>query len=300
MVGVSGGIDSCVLLHTLVEAGWKPIVLHFDHGWRRTSSRDAEFIKKLSKKYGLECYIDKDNSIPIKKEGVARDLRWNFFKKAAKRYRCLTLVLAHHANDQVETFLWQMMRGTGSAWKGMEPVSRREELTVYRPLLSVWRSEIEAYAKAAKLTWREDITNADIAYSRNRIRHRLIPFLEKEFSPGVSRRLWNLAEILRGESAWMDLLCRPEAGQPELTVKDLRAFPMGQRRRIIRLWLERQGIRDISFADIELVNGLVERVKPAKVNLSGACHARRREGKIFVEKPRAGKKAPTVAKGKIA
>jgi tRNA(Ile)-lysidine synthase len=147
----------------------------------------------------------------------------------------------------------------------------------------VWKREILAYARRRKLAWREDATNTDTRHRRNLIRARVLPYLQKQAGQRVAENLWRAAEIARAESEWLDALCATEARGAEVAVKALRAAPLGRQRRTLLRWLQARGIRDISFADVEAVRGLLEQMQSAKVNLSAGKFARRRAGKIFVE-----------------
>ena len=177
----------------------------------------------------------------------------------------------------------QLLRGSGAGARGMDPMSKRGGLVLHRPWLGIWKKEIVAYARRHKLTWREDATNADTRHRRNLIRRRVLPYLQKQFGKQVVENLFRAAEIARAESEWLDALCAEAAGEPELSVKALRAAPLAQQRRTVLRWLQGRGAKDISFADVEAVRGLLERNVPAKVNLSAGRFARRRAGKIFVE-----------------
>jgi tRNA(Ile)-lysidine synthase len=163
----------------------------------------------------------------------------------------------------------------------MDFLSERGGLVLHRPWLGVWKKEIVVYARRRKLTWREDVTNADTRYRRNLIRRRVLPYLRKQFGNAVAENLFRAAEIARAESEWLDSLCAA-AKEAELSVKALRAASLGQQRRTILRWLQGRGVENISFADVEAVRGLVENVISAKVNLSAGRFARRRAGKIFV------------------
>ena len=284
LVGVSGGIDSMALLHALVATGRKPVMVHFDHGWRAESGADAIFVQEQATKLGLKCIIGKMRaSSKDHREADARAARYAFFAKTAKRLSIGDLVLAHHADDQVETFLMQLLRGAGASGRGMQQFIERVGLKVHRPWLGVWKKEIQAYARRHKLAWREDATNTDTRHRRNLIRRRVVPYLEKQFGAAVTGNLWRAAEILRAESEWMDELSRKALGGAELSVNALLATHLIHQRRTIRMWLQLCGIEDISFADVEAVRGLLENRIPAKVNLSKGKFARRRAGKIFVE-----------------
>lgn len=287
LVGVSGGIDSVVLLHALVAAGKQPIVLHFDHGWRgAASAADAKFVTTLAKKWKLKGITAKARATTKKTEQSARAARWEFFAKAATKLRCQDLILAHNADDQVETFLLQLLRGGGSSARGMQSLSTHRALTVHRPWLGVWRKEIAAYAKQHKLRWREDATNRDTHHRRNWLRHRLLPLLQKQFSPDAPQALWRAAEILGAEGDWLTQLVtisKPAAREDRLSVKSLRALPVAHTRRLLRSWMAQHGIGDISFEDVEAVRGLLTQTLPAKVNLSGGKFARRQSGFLFLE-----------------
>ena len=286
LVGVSGGVDSVALLHALVAAGRQPVVLHFDHGWRTESGADADFVKVLARQFDLKYVGGKMRpTAPARghREADARAARYAFFAKTAKRLGTPYLVLAHHADDQVETFLMQLLRGSGAAGRGMDRLSERDGLILHRPWLGMWKKEIVAYARRHKLTWHEDATNADTRHRRNLIRRRVLPYLEKQFGPAVTENLFRAAEIARAESEWLDTLCSAAAREPELSVKALRAAPLGQQRRTILRWLQARGVKDISFADVEAMRALLEDMSSAKVNLSQGRFARRRAGKLFLE-----------------
>ena len=283
LVGVSGGIDSVSLLHALAATGRKPVVLHFDHGWRKESVGEARWVRDLTKGLGLKFIAGKMKAAKVHREADARRARYAFFAQTAKILGISYLVLAHHADDQVETFLMQLMRGSGAAGRGMDTVSRRDGLVLHRPWLGIWKKEIAAYARKHKLTWHDDATNADTRHRRNLIRHRILPYLQKQIGRQVPESLLRAAEIFRAESEWMDALCAETAGQTEISVKSLCATPLAQQRRTILRWLQARSVKDISFVDVEAVRVLLENIIPAKVNLSAGRFARRREGKIFVE-----------------
>jgi tRNA(Ile)-lysidine synthase len=288
LVGVSGGVDSVALLQALVVTGRKPVVLHFDHGWRKESGADAKFVRELARKLGLKFLSAKmprtlKKGVKKQVEATARAARYAFFAGAAKGLGMPHLVLAHHADDQVETFLLQLLRGTGVGGRGMDPSSVRGPLVLHRPWLGVWKKDIVAYARKHKLAWREDATNTDTRHRRNLIRRRVLPYLQKQFGAAVTENLSRAAEIVRAEGEWLDALCAGAAREPELTVKVLRAAPLAQQRRTILRWLQARGVINISFADVEAIRSLLDNMKLAKINLSGGKFARRRAGKIFVE-----------------
>jgi tRNA(Ile)-lysidine synthase len=294
LIGVSGGRDSAVLLHALAKAGFcKLIVCHLDHSLRAESADDARFVKHLADEYRLMHESDVEDVSALSKErklsieAAAREARYAFFARVARAHWCPRLIVAHHADDQVETFLFNLLRGSGATGLGaMRPVSIREEhggrLEVHRPLLPVWREEIVAYAEEHRVKFREDSSNLDRKFLRNRIRHDVLPLLSETLERDVRRALWRSAEIIGAEG---DCLASqtPPIGEPELSVTDVRALPLALRRRVIHAWLRSRDIADVSFENVEAVEGMVESTQIAKVNVAGGRHVRRRSGRLFVE-----------------
>lgn len=294
LVGVSGGRDSVVLLHWLLAQGYRRlIVCHFEHGLRgRSGKADARFAEKLADKLGLEFELGSSDvakiAVQTKRsvETAARDERLAFFIRVARRRRCPTIFLGHHADDQVETFLMNLLRGAGRAGLGaMRERSMHGRLEIVRPLLGVWRSEINNYIREHRLKFREDATNRELHARRNRTRLRIVPWLEKEFGRNVRINLWRAASILAEEEALLDELLPDEIENAiSLEVAPLRELPVALQRRTILRWLRGNDVPDLGFALIERVRAMVEPgAAVAKTNLPRARHARRRGGKIFLE-----------------
>ena len=220
-------------------------------------------------------------------ETAAREARYSFFAKAAKRHRCHTMFLAHHADDLVETFLLNLIRGAGpTGLAGMREVSTRHfdgvDLTIVRPLLSVWRTDIDKYVRGYHLKFREDATNKNLAATRNRIRNCIIPYLEKILGRNIRQNIWRTAMIAAEEEKWIDNEA-PDFTNAHLSVPGLRALPVALQRRTILKWLRAQNISEIGFDVIERVRSLADREAPiAKVNLPRDRHVRRRAGRIFI------------------
>jgi len=296
LVGVSGGRDSVALLHWLISLGYKKLVVcHLNHQLRgRSSDADARFVEKLAVRYHADFEpraanvraLAKKKKISI--ETAAREARYSFFAKAAKRHRCHTIFLAHHADDLVETFLLNLIRGAGLAGlAGMRDVSSRHiegiDLTIVRPLLSVWRSDIDKYVRECHLKFREDATNKNLMPTRNRIRNRIIPYLEKILGRNIRQNIWRTAMIAAEEEKWLDDEV-PDSTNTDLSLSKLRALPVALQRRAILKWLRAQDISEVGFGVIERVRSLADQAAPiAKVNLPRDRHARRRAGKIFIE-----------------
>jgi tRNA(Ile)-lysidine synthase len=311
LIGASGGRDSVALLHLLLERGYRNLVVcHLDHQLRgRSSAADARFVGQLAARSDLHFELESTNvrALAAKKklsiETAARVARYEFFARIAKRKRCRTIFLAHHADDLVETFLINLFRGAGTTGlAGMREISTRciddVELTIVRPLLSAWRSDIDRHVKHHRLKFREDVSNRDLSPLRNRIRHRVIPYLEKTLGRNIRPGIWRAATIAAEEESFFDELLAPnlrESRRPKLDglkpssfgaldTKELRLMPLALQRRTLRDWLRAHKISEVNFAVVERVRALVELTnRVAKTNLPGNRHARRRAGKIFIE-----------------
>ena len=242
LVGVSGGPDSVALLDALVKSGWRPHVCHLNHQLRGPASdADAEFVRDLATRYGLT------NTIEWRKvagdEDGARRARHEFFANVAAQTGIQKLALAHTADDQAETFLLRLLRGAGvPGLVGIWPERQFGPLRVIRPLLKVRRAEILEYLAAEKLSYREDASNADTRFTRNRIRHKLLPLLERDFNPAIREVLLHTAEILRDEDFYLlhhvaqrfyMTVCQNDA----VNVKALVNCPVAIQRRVLRFWL---------------------------------------------------------------
>jgi tRNA(Ile)-lysidine synthase len=221
-------------------------------------------------------------------ETAAREARYEFFARTARSRNCVVLFLAHHADDLVETFLINLFRGAGSAGlSAMRDVSTRRvhnvDLTIVRPLLSVWRSDIDRYVRGNRLKFREDASNKSLNPLRNRIRHKVIPFLEKVPGRNIRVTIWRAAAIAAEEENWIQTQLGESIGA-ELSVAKLRALPVALQRRTILKWLRAQSISEVGFDTIERVRSLADPDRRiAKVNLPRNRHARRRAGRIFLE-----------------
>ena len=168
IVAVSGGVDSIVLLHQLVEAGeYDLIVAHLDHGIRPDSGADARFVEALARSYGLVFEMRREELGAYASEEQAREKRYEFLFGLAEKYQA-KVVTAHHMDDVVETVVLNISRGT--RWRGLAGVS---DDRIWRPFTKRTKSELIEYALGEKLEWAEDETNHQDVYSRNRIRKTL-------------------------------------------------------------------------------------------------------------------------------
>ena len=298
LIGVSGGRDSVALLHWLVECGYnKLIVCHLNHRLRGRSSRaDAIFVQKLAAKYDVDLALGAIDvralAVRTKQsiETAARDARYKFLAQVAKRRRCRTIFLGHHADDLVETFLLNLFRGAGpGGLSAMRGVSIRKidnvKLQIVRPLLGVSREQIDDYVRKHRLKFREDASNKNLALLRNRIRHRVIPEIEKQLGRNVRATIWRAATIAAEEENFFEALLPDKLSKlTALAVKPLRAMPIAVQRRMLHKWLRALEVPDLSFDLVERVRALLDLAnRVAKTNLPQDRHVRRRAGQIFIE-----------------
>lgn len=282
------------LLHALHDLGFsKLVVCFFDHGLRPVA-RELKVVGQAAAAFGYPVeYGEADTrghaqSMHLSIEAAARDLRFRFFAACASARRCRTLFLAHHSDDQVETVLLNLFRGTGLAGlAGMAPVSTfaaadasGQILTILRPLLEVSRADLAAYVAERNIQFCEDPTNSDAAHTRNRLRHSVIPAITEAAGPSAKAAILRLAGIVREEEAF--LASEVPSPAPLLETKTLRALHPALRRRLVLAWLRENRIEEPGFAEVEAVLSLLD-LQSAKVNLPKGRHARRRAGRIFLE-----------------
>ncbi|UOF91835.1 tRNA lysidine(34) synthetase TilS [Fodinisporobacter ferrooxydans] len=216
LVGVSGGVDSvCLLvgLHSLAEEfSWQLTVCHVEHGLRGEESKeDADFVEQLAKRLNLPFVLGEfDVAAFAKKQGLstqiaARIVRYDFFEKVMREKGADYLAVAHHADDQAETILMRILRGTStSGMAGMHLKRKWRDFLIIRPLLWMWRHEIEEYCQMRQLSYRTDSSNVSTKYLRNKIRLELIPYIEHAYNPNIKERLLRLGKIVQNEDEYLE------------------------------------------------------------------------------------------------
>jgi len=193
IVAVSGGVDSVVLLHKLVQQGsHELIVAHFDHGIRSDSAADARFVGALAASYSLPCIIRREELGQKASEEHARERRYLFLRLIAKKYQA-TIATAHHGDDVIESVAINIHRGTG--WRGLAVL---DAVDVVRPLADMTKAQIKSYACRERLEWVEDSTNMEAVYLRNRMRRTISMTLSNDEKNKV-RDLWKRQLILKKE-----------------------------------------------------------------------------------------------------
>ncbi len=218
VVGFSGGVDSTVLLHVLYELGSElgiqPVAAHLNHRLRGEDSNiDEEHCRAFCEKRGIPF---RSRSVDVAElasrsglnlEDAGRRGRYSLYHEVAEEFGARYAALAHHADDQAETVLMRIIRGTGTRGMGAMPKIRKSgNISIVRPLISVRKADVAAFAAEQQLEYREDASNLDTGYLRNKVRHELLPLLEKGYSPGIVDVLCRTAELARDESSALDEL----------------------------------------------------------------------------------------------
>ena len=268
LCAVSGGRDSVCLLHYLAaiapQRGFTVAAGHLNHQMRPEARRDEDFVRELCRTLGVAFYTE---AAPVYEtaarwglgvEETGRRLRYEFLFRTADAIGADRIATAHHAQDQAETVLLNLLRGTGpEGLGGIPPVRGR----IVRPLLQTSRAEIEDYLQENGLSHVEDSTNEDTHYARNRLRRELWPRLET-INPALTKAIGRTAEILRRENGYLDTLAAeylPPSGTAVETARLLSA-PEALRSRVVRLLLERTptGKKDVGAAHIQALLALAE------------------------------------------
>ena len=251
VLGFSGGADSICLLDILHKLGVKVVVAYFNHQLRPSVKEEVRFVKKIAEKYkydfklGAEDIYNLANKTNRGIEETARTFRYQFLMKVAQDMKSNSVTVAHHADDQVETILMSLIRGTGlNGLIGMDYISYGEfsrSIPIIRPLLDVWKDEIVSYCKDNKLTFIIDETNTDEVFTRNSIRASLIPFLEK-YNPKIKQGLIRMSSILGDDYAFItqysekiieNVIHLQRTNFVEINIQTLKQYPISVQRFII-------------------------------------------------------------------
>jgi len=330
VAGVSGGPDSVAMMHILwrlqEKLGFRLEVAHFHHGIRGDDAdADLAFVESLCASWGIPFHVGRasDRARGASLEALLRVARHRFLRAVAKKACASAVALAHTSDDQAETVLMRLGRGTGlQGLGGMAPVAELvgdrpwpgapgdwngtngpwpngDHVRVIRPLLYVSRREILSYLEDQGLQWREDLSNRDERFIRNRVRHRVLPFLEKELNPRIRELLGNLAEQARVENAWLETqtdqtwqklgglhTVQVSNGREAiiLPVATMLSVPLAIRRRLWRHAGRQLGVV-FEFAAVSRLEELLRGQPGMRVSLPGAVLAERAKTEIHLWRP---------------
>lgn len=272
LVGVSGGADSLALLLGLKKLGFLLKIAHLDHGLREDSKEDADFVEEFARSHQIPFVrkrIDvgqeaEAESLSI--EEAARNIRYQFLFEQARAAQAQAVAVGHHADDQVETVLMHFLRG--SALPGLTGMAFRETIPLWddhiplvRPLLGIWRKEIDAFIDEMGISPRIDETNSDVTYFRNKLRHILLPQM-KEYNPQIKNALWRMSDVLKSEdeliddltqAAWKDCFLRQNEARVILYLSKFIGKPKAIQRRLLRQAVSqlRPDLRDVGYEAVE-------------------------------------------------
>jgi tRNA(Ile)-lysidine synthase len=277
VLGFSGGADSVALLHVLRELQeplqFQLFAAHVNHGLRgQAALDDAKFAEDICKSWGISFFLKEVDIRALAKEKqqseeeAGRVVRYGFFKEIMDRIKGNKIATAHHKNDQAETILHNIIRGTGM--QGLTGIKPFRNGVIIRPFLDVARQEIEDYLEKQQIPFRTDATNADSIYTRNRIRNQLLPDLAQNYNPDIVDSLARMGDILREEDNFLISYCKNLYEEmvsyaPKQVELDLRKFNNchpAVKRRLVRLAVEdiRGDLDGVGHSHVEAVIRLAE------------------------------------------
>ncbi len=270
VIGVSGGPDSIALLDVLQKLGSEfncaLYIAHLDHGLRKSSPKDRVFVEQLSKNLRIPVVVKriaiKDYAKGRSLEEDAREKRLAFLCDAARRVKAQKVALAHHLDDQAETVLMRILRGTGLAGlTGIMPKRMLYGVTFVRPFLEVSRSEIEGYIKANRLKFRVDATNKKDIYFRNKVRHHLLPMLSRDYNKNIAMLLASLAESASSDYDYLSQQAQSLSARlgPHIPLKIFLNLHPSLQRLIVRLRIKqlKKDTRRITFQHMKEIEDLL-------------------------------------------
>lgn len=218
VIGVSGGPDSMCLLHVLNklknEIKFEIVVAHINHMIRKEADLETEYVQEYCRKNNIECFVLKVDVLKeaskdkVGTEEEGRKIRYKFFEEIRAKIKANKIATAHNANDNAETVLMNIMRGTGTS--GLKGIDFIRNNTIIRPLLTCNRKEIEDYCETECLNPKFDESNKENNYTRNKIRNLLIPYIQKEFNPSIIETLNRLSDLAKEENIYWNKVTRNE------------------------------------------------------------------------------------------
>ncbi len=316
LVAVSGGADSILLLQALTSLGrshqWQLAVAHLNHGLRDAqSSRDAALVKAQAEALHVDCILESVDVRSLARrngqsiEMAGRQARRDFFQRTARRLNIQRVATGHTADDRIETLLLNLARGTGVDALASIPyrVTLPDGVTLVRPLLDIERPAIEHWLEQQGHTWRDDPSNRNPVYRRNRVRHELLPWLESRLNPRVRQALQRLIQQAARDREWMESIAADAARKciiqpmfegrqdvrdprPAIDRRRLASYPAALRQRVLTTWLHRLRIPParIGHAAIERLDRMLRSDRPKKIVLAGSTRLQT-DGNLMTYRP---------------
>lgn len=311
LLAVSGGADSAALTYALQYLGRSRrltlTLAHLNHRLRgRRADEDARFVSELAWRLGLPCIQAQEDvrrwarRSGISIEMAAREARYDFLAREAGDLGANVIATAHTADDQVETILLKLARGAGPQGLGGIPYAVEwDGLRVVRPMLDVTHRQAVGFLRDHRLKWREDETNDDLHFLRNRVRHEILPLLESRLNPRLRAAILRTGELMRAENEWLDAVaarllkqCLEDPRAGKLRVDKLARLPLGARRRVLRAWLVAGGLEPehVDFGVVDSVERLVQGERGTRaVAVGGARKVVRRYRSLSLERAASGR-----------
>lgn len=314
VVGLSGGPDSTALAVSLAQIapslGVQLIIAHFNHGLRGSeANEDERFVRKLAKKMNLPFLSRKMDKTKFNKglspEDFYRRQRYQFFDEVAKTNRAGKIALGHNLQDQAETVLLHLLRGSGlEGLKGIMPLRDGKYI---RPLIEVSRDEIISFLDEAGIAYRRDISNENKIHLRNKIRLELLPYLKKEYNPRIDDTLAQMAEILREDNGFIkecvdkalkSTCIKKQKNRITVNIEYINMLPVAIKRRLIKELLENFSLQKNGFAFLH-INSIIKLVQNLesgrKICLPCGIEARREYENLILERAIVCKEKPEYA-----
>lgn len=247
VVAVSGGPDSISLLDILYKLNYNICVAHVNHGLRENAIIDQKFVEDFCNKRNIPCFVKqiklKELKVKMTLEEAGRKERYDFFYEIMKNQKCNKIATAHNSNDNAETVIMNIIRGSGvSGLKGIEPIRDN----VIRPLIEITRKEIEAYCKENKLNPRHDESNDEDIYTRNKVRLKVIPYIEENINSNVVNNINRLSSIVleeekyiekEAEKAYNECLIASEENRNVYNLKKFNSLDIVIKKRLIKKFI---------------------------------------------------------------
>jgi len=313
LVAVSGGGDSVALLHLLTRFAARRenalTLAHLDHALRRGSLADRRFVEGLARKLGLPCIAERHDVSQLKMkrespEEASRRVRRAFLLGAARQVGAELIVTGHTLDDQAETILMRLVRGAGA--KALTGMAESGPGPFVRPLLEIEREELRGYLKRRDLAFREDPSNRDLRFDRNRVRRVALPVLAETLNPRAARHLVKAARMLREDALYLDAeaerrfdaLVRPgNGGALSFDAAELAGQPAPIAKRVVLRALERAGVdpRRVAARHVEGVLDLARRPGAKELHLPGVLA--RRRGECVTVRPSDFRVGPAQSRG---
>ncbi len=298
LVGVSGGPDSLALLLLLRDAGFELIAAHLNHQLLPEADDEESGVREIAENWNIPFISKKadvrsfseNNSMSI--EEAARVIRYRFLFEQALEWDARAVAVAHTADDQVETILMHLLRGaglhglSGMKWRTL-PNEWSSRIPLLRPMLSIWRSEIMELLMENKVQPYWDESNEDERYFRNRVRKRLIPYLET-YNPAIRKLLWQTCDIMQAEEALLDQLemkaCKETILNVEISVGAFRKLPLSLKRRVIRrIWrIVTPETDDIEYEQVNRVIEHIDRDTEGLFHIANECYLLREFERLYL------------------